>query len=235
MKIYNLKKKKELVNLYCSDYKTLNMMSTIIHRIAGTVLSAAMLSIATASVDSNFTNNGCKMLYDFRTEKNLDNWWESSDTVRTPGMSKASFVLQKSRLFQRAVLFTMLNPQPNGAGFAGYNTEGHWNLSKQSVLELHIRAQGQSEHYKVNLRHKGQDVSDGAYEMFFKVNKDEFQTIQLPLADFKFYYRGHLQPDAEDLDKSNITSLGIQVPGGVYSDWKQSGASSLEIDYIQAI
>ena len=41
---------------------------------------------------------------------------------REPGKSKASFVLQKSRLFQRAIFFALLNPQPNGAGFAGVKT-----------------------------------------------------------------------------------------------------------------
>ena len=42
---------------------------------------------------------------------------------REPGKSKASFVLQKSRLFQRAIFFALLNPQPNGAGFAGVKTD----------------------------------------------------------------------------------------------------------------
>ena len=41
---------------------------------------------------------------------------------REPGKSKASFVLQKSRLFQRAIFFALLNPQPNGAGFAVVKT-----------------------------------------------------------------------------------------------------------------
>ena len=56
------------------------------------------------------------------SEEDASSWWESSDTVRTPGMSKASFVLQKSRVFQRAIFFALLNPQPNGAGFAGVKT-----------------------------------------------------------------------------------------------------------------
>lgn len=215
------------------------VMSTTIQRIAGSFLGAAMVSVSAACLATFTPNaeskNSATKLYDFRTATNLDSWWESSDTVRTPGMSKASFVLQKSRLFQRGVLFTMINPQPNGAGFAGYNTDGNWDLSEHCILELHIRPQGQSEHYKINLRHKGQDTRNGSYEHFFKVNKDEFQVVQLPLDDFQFYYRGHIQPDAEPLDKSKVTGLGIQVPGGVYSDFKQSGASSLEIDYIQAV
>lgn len=60
-----------------------------------------------------------KMLFDFTKMKALDQWVESSDTVREVGMSKASLVIQKTQVFQRAVFFTLLNPQPNGAGFAG--------------------------------------------------------------------------------------------------------------------
>ena len=30
-------------------------------------------------------------------------------------------MLQKTQLFQRAVFFAMINPQPDGAGFAGIN------------------------------------------------------------------------------------------------------------------
>ena len=45
-------------------------------------------------------------------------------------MSKAGFTLQKSRIFQRAVLFALLNPQPNGAGFAGVKTNLSLELEK---------------------------------------------------------------------------------------------------------
>ena len=38
-------------------------------------------------------------------------WYSWLTFYREPGKSKASFVLQKSRLFQRAVFFAMLNPQ----------------------------------------------------------------------------------------------------------------------------
>merc|ERR1712071_367946 len=59
-------------------------------------------------------------LFDFTTPgADVGGWIESSDTVRVPGKSKALMVLQKARLFQRAVFFALLNPQPNGAGFAG--------------------------------------------------------------------------------------------------------------------
>ena len=50
--------------------------------------------------------------------------FEYSDTVRGAGMSKATLTLQSLTkdiigVEQRAVFFALLNPQPNGAGFAG--------------------------------------------------------------------------------------------------------------------
>ena len=59
------------------------------------------------------------MLFDFTTTDNVSNWYEVSDTVRNVGKSKATLVLQKTRIFQRAIFFALLNPQPNGACFAG--------------------------------------------------------------------------------------------------------------------
>ncbi|KAK7072853.1 hypothetical protein SK128_007831 [Halocaridina rubra] len=167
----------------------------------------------------------------------LDNWKESSDTVRTPGMSKGAFVIQKSRLFQRAVFFSMLNPQPNGAGFVGFVTHDGWNLRNFSGIELKVRGQGENFIYKVNFKHKGQLSDDGSpsYETFFKVPRNEWMTLSLPFDSFKPYYRGRFLPDAEPLDTSDITSVTIQISGGVYEDYKQRGSSSLEIEYMQAV
>ena len=59
-------------------------------------------------------------------------------------------------------------------------------------------------------------------------------TVNLPFSNFKGYFRGREIPDAPPLDKSNITRVGLQIVGGVYSDFKQNGPASLEIDYIKA-
>ena len=63
---------------------------------------------------------------------------------------------------------------------------------------------------------------------------NEWSVITLPFSEFKAHYRGKPIPDAEPLDTSQITQIGIQVPGGVYSEFKQSGAATLEIDFMQA-
>ena len=110
-------------------------------------------------------------LFDFKTLKNVDNWIEISDTVRTVGKSKATLVLQQTQVFQRAVFFTLLNPQPNGAGFAGVRTLTNLNLSSLKNIEINCRGQGENEHYKVVLRHNGlHSNEDITYEQFFTVS-----------------------------------------------------------------
>lgn len=59
--------------------------------------------------------------------------------------------------------------------------------------------------------------------------------LQLKLSDFKPFYRGREIPDAEPLNTSNITSFGIQIFGGVYSEFKQAGVSALIVEEISAM
>ncbi len=59
----------------------------------------------------------------------------------------------------------------------------------------------------------------------------------LSFIDFKPYSRGKpLDPHTTPpLDQTDITSIGLQIFGGVYSSIKQHGTSSLEIDLITAV
>ncbi len=177
------------------------------------------------------------ILFDFTSnDADVSGWIESSDTVRKPGMSKAVIAIQKTQLFQRAVFFALLNPQPNGAGFAGVRHPVRFDLSRFSSLELKVRGQGLTTHFKVVLKHHN-EVGDGSpsYEQFFTAPRDNMQTIVLPLFNFKPYWRGQPLNDTTDpLDTTNITSLGIQFYGGVYEQDKQSGPATLEIDWIKA-
>ena len=154
-------------------------------------------------------------------------------------MSKAAFTLQKSRLFQRAVFFALLNPQPNGAGFAGIKTNLTLDLEKTGDAEgllLQLRAQGNLEFWKVVMTNS-QFYSQTApynYEAKFRVAQDneDFQRINIPLSEFQAYYRGALVPDAPPLQLEKIGTFGLQTFGGVYDEFKQSGVGSLEIDFI---
>ena len=174
-------------------------------------------------------------LFDFTSpDADVSNWIESSDTVRQPGMSKATLVVQKAQLFQRAIFFALLNPQPNGAGFAGVRHPVNFDLSEFSFVKLKARGQGQTVHFKIVLKHHN-EVGDGSpsYEYFFTAS-NEFQVYNLPLNQFQPFWRGQPLKDAEPLDSSNITSFGIQFYGGVYEQHKQSGPATLEIDWVKA-
>lgn len=190
------------------------------------------------------------MLFDFRSaqsfnQKDAEAWTEISDTVRKPGMSKAIFTLQKTQLFQRAILFAIINPQPNGAAFAGVHTnmprsrnltfpESEDN-SHAKGLKIFVKGQGQLKFWKVVLK---DDVNIMSYdfEQKFEIKNDDhnhqFEAIYLPFCDFKAYFRGKEVPDAPDLNLKNIETFGLQTFGGIYDDFKQCGTGSLEIDYV---
>ena len=186
------------------------------------------------------------ILFDFRAIPDLDDWKESSDTVRDVGMSKASFVLQKTQQYQRAIFFALLNPQPNGACFAGFRSQCDFASSYYKAIQLRLRgAQGDLWRYKILLTNQ-KDTYQRSYEAFFNV-RDACQCkqtkgacqcevdISLAMDDFKAYYRGKLDPDAPPLDSSNVVSFGIQAAGGVYEKDKQSGVGSIEIDWIKLV
>jgi len=56
----------------------------------------------------------------------------------------------------------------------------------------------------------------------------------MPISRFEPYYRGRPIIDGPTLNAKNVTEFGIQVAGGVYEDFKQSGLSSLMVDRIWA-
>ncbi|XP_034934399.1 uncharacterized protein [Chelonus insularis] len=175
------------------------------------------------------------ILFDFTTANNVNMWSEISDTVREVGASKASLVLQKTRVFQRGVFFTLLNPQPNGACFAGVRMPVEWNLSNYQNIQITCRGQGKNDRYKIVLRHRHQSANnDTEYEQIFVAPTEGFSTVTLPMSEFKAYFRGQPVPDAEPLDTTAITMFGLQVFGGVYESYKQSGVSALEIEKIIA-
>ena len=162
--------------------------------------------------------------------------------IRVPGKSKGALVLQKTQLFQRAVFFAMLNPQPDGACFAGMLTNvTHIDLSEMAGedsqgLVLQVRAQGDMDHYKITMTNTeffGQDA-DYMYEAKFQLEKntEDFQTVTIPWSDFHAYHWGYVLVSAPPLDLAKIGVLGIQVYGGVFDEYAQTGVGSLEMDFI---
>ncbi|KAJ8726278.1 hypothetical protein PYW07_000976 [Mythimna separata] len=175
-------------------------------------------------------------LFDFTKSDDVDVWQEQSDTVRDVGMSKAILIIHKNIGFRRAIFFALLNPQLNGAGFAGIRAIQTYNLTGHTKLQIKCRGQGQFNGFKVTLRHKGlNDEPNYSFEQYFQAPRDDFDIRNLKFSEFKAYYRGKRVTNNETLDLSQITSLGIQMYGGVYQPVKQKGPATLEIDWIRAV
>ncbi|KAL0849118.1 hypothetical protein ABMA28_013469 [Loxostege sticticalis] len=174
-------------------------------------------------------------LYDFTKTDGVDMWVEQSDTVRDVGMSKAVLVIHENKGFRRAIFFALLNPQPNGAGFAGIRAIRRYDLTGHTMLQIQCRGQGQFNGFKIVMRHKNlNDEPNYSFEQIFQAPKDEFAVRNLPFSDFKAYYRGK-RVNNETLDLSQVSSIGIQMYGGVYQVVKQKGPATLEIDWIKAV
>lgn len=125
-------------------------------------------------------------LFDFTSLKSLDEWTEISDTVRTVGKSKATLVLQVTDLFRNAVFFTLLHPQPNGAGFAGVRIPVTMNLSNYRKISIRCRGEGENSRYKIVLKHNGQTSRDDTtYEHIFTV---KVYCFYVALLSMNFHY-----------------------------------------------
>lgn len=182
-----------------------------------------------------------KLLFDFTSCVDVDSWNEVSDTVREPGMSKAVLSLQITQLFQRAVMFAMINPQPNGAGFAGVKTSlpesAKMHAGQSTGLKLRVRGQGQLSYWKVVMTNRDLVNSFRGYDYEQKfqlqnMSDRDFEFVHLPFSDFGAFKWGKKVEDAPPLDLKRIGTFGFQTFGGVYDDFKQHGTGSLEIDYV---
>ncbi|KAL6068027.1 CIA30 domain-containing protein [Balamuthia mandrillaris] len=174
-------------------------------------------------------------------------WFEVSDTLRGVGRSFATLQVQTRRdsSLRRAILFTLLNPQPDGACFASMRKSVTWNLSAVTTLVLTLRAQGECSRYSLVLKDATRVDGGTSFHAFFNVRKtigdsdDEgFEVAEVSLADFKPYIHGKELEDPTPLDLSQIREFGIQAAGGVYDtppEERQKGVSSLEITNVFAI
>jgi len=184
---------------------------------------------------STFEND---YLFDFTTISDVNDWYEVSDTVRSVGKSKATLVLQKTRQFQQGIFFVLLNPQPNGACFAGMNFDGNFNLEKCSGFEFKFKAQASDlKSWKIVLKTSDSIDRFTSYQQDFEAVKtnDDFEVVVLKFEDFHQMVDGQINPNEVPLKKNDIKTFGFQAFGGVYDDFKQSGPGTLEIKYVKLI
>ncbi|KAJ8921050.1 hypothetical protein NQ315_015846 [Exocentrus adspersus] len=184
-----------------------------------------------------FTPSYCDFYIDDFTDESSDatQWVEHSDTRMTGGKSKASLVLLETDSFKRAVLFTLLNPLPSGAAFAGVKKDLYRDISRFSSIILRVKAQGQFRGYEVFLREtEDPDTKFPSFVHYFKA-PSQFQEIRLRLKDFKRYLKGVRMPNSNPINKCRVASIGILAYGGKHMSRKQRGVGSLEIEWIKFV
>lgn len=122
--------------------------------------------------DLNFDTSKELVLFSFDNTSSTGHWRELSDASVWPtGMSKATFVLQKTKTIRQAIFFSLLNPQASGAAFAGQRIDVRFDLSKYTTLLINCRAQGENYNYKICLRPNGKNNDPyPSYERIFKVS-----------------------------------------------------------------
>lgn len=106
------------------------------------------------------------------------------------GKSKSSFALHETGYFRRAVLFTMLNPQPCGAALAGIKKNVSLDLRKFKTISLKLKGQGQYKGYELFLKQNGSSEKDFPnYVHYFEVS---FYIFSLSYNIFKYLFRHRL-------------------------------------------
>lgn len=128
-------------------------------------------------------------LFDFSKTDGVASWQEQSDTVRDVGMSKGILVLHRNVGSRRAIFFALLNPQLNGAGFAGIRAIQSYDLTGHTKLQIKCRGQGQYNGFKVILRHKGlNDEPNYSFEQYFQVRKFKRKYLKYRNSLFSLFY-----------------------------------------------
>ncbi|KAK4469788.1 hypothetical protein MN116_007304 [Schistosoma mekongi] len=165
----------------------------------------------------------------------LDKWIEVSDTVREEGRSKAVLVPHIAFNYRSAIFFYLLNPQPNGACFAGVDyLLDNWDLSQYKGISIDLHRQGGVSSFKLIFYDNCSDIFIcQSYESFFETAEGR-QQIELPFSTFAPYFRGFPKPNAPPLALTKLSRFGIQTYGGVNELRKQSGPGSVELFTISA-
>ena len=88
-------------------------------------------------------------------------------------------VIQKTRKFQRAIFFVLLNPQTNGACFAGMNFNGKFDFKNYSGFELKFKAQASNiRSWKITLKTSDSVDRFTSYQQDFVVSTVIFKAAK---------------------------------------------------------
>ena len=158
-------------------------------------------------------------LFDF-TEPSVANAWHAIDDRVMGGISRSTMchdpaghaVFEGTVSLERNGGFASVRSSPGERGLAG---------AKACLIEL----RGDNKQFKLSLL-----TDDGFdslnYQASFATKGTDWQTLQLPLADFRASFRGREVTDAPPLDPARIRQVGLMIAA------RQAGPFALDIRRI---
>ena len=160
-----------------------------------------------------------KALFDFTDPNSADAWYAIDDRVMG-GISRSTMrydpaghaVFEGTVSLERNGGFASVRSSPGERGLAG---------AKACLIEL----RGDNKQFKLSLL-----TDDGFdslnYQASFAPKGTDWQTLHLPLADFRASFRGREVTDAPPLDPARIRQVGLMIAA------RQAGPFALDIRRI---
>lgn len=158
-------------------------------------------------------------LFEFTTEKSVQNWYSQDDTVMGGVSSSEMLFIQGG-----SALFTGLLSLENNGGFAQVKySKTEFDLSNYDGLELRLKG-AKVRNYQLRLQ---TDTPQISYRQDFVAQAD-WELIRLPFSGFEPVFRGRNVLGAPELNTRVIRSVGFMLAS------KDEGKFELNIDYLKA-
>lgn len=172
------------------------------------------------------------VLIDF-TKKIEDLIIVTDSTERTDGLSHASITFQDSQKNKSHFFYTHLEPQPNGAAFAGFKVKRDIDASGSQQVSITLKNLSErSIRSQVVITTKDSDNSGFSYKADFNLSENKLIQIKLPLNHFEATRRGYPYPSAPEINLKELTSIGIRLVGRADINLRQKGVFALQIKKI---
>jgi hypothetical protein len=188
--------------------------------------SVALLILAVA-VGAQLSR-ASEVLFNFTDSSSTDAFYEVSDTARSVGMSMGVISLIESEIVRRASFFALLNPQEDGACFAGVSTEYQpaQSWTPYTLLSMQLRAQGGLERFKVVLHDAPNWANSSlAFEQYFQMDPTPRNNTVHILTNHilsnhtlsNIHYRIIYK-----LSNQSLSNIHHIISGGVYNSFSQA-------------
>lgn len=149
--------------------------------------------------------------------------WEIVNDGVMGGQSESSFQINEKG---NAVFIGSISLENNG-GFASVRNHESLNLEGFKSLRLHVKGDGNRYCFRLRTADNG-GVHYFSYDYRFETEAERWMDVDLPLSDFRPFFRGNPLKDVPPMDLSKIRLYGFLI-----SD-RQEGPFRLEVADIWA-